>query len=105
VLHSDGLREEAIADEELWNRLARSRRFTLLCGYELDIFDPAAQAGALTEICRVHTHVLPAHDADGRARAVRLALEEELGRAQAADVYYIAATGSAMSACRSCSVR
>jgi hypothetical protein len=44
VLHSDGLREEAIADEELWNRLARSRRFTLLCGYELDIFDPAAQA-------------------------------------------------------------
>jgi hypothetical protein len=105
VLHSDGLREEAIAVEELWNRLARSRRFTLLCGYELDIFDPAAQAGALTEICRVHTHVLPAHDADGLARAVRLALEEELGRAQAADVYYIAATGSAMSACRSRSVR
>ena len=37
----------------------------------------------------MHTHVRPAHDADGLARAVRLALEEELGRAQAADVYYI----------------
>ncbi|HEY5294329.1 MAG TPA: MEDS domain-containing protein [Gaiellaceae bacterium] len=89
VLYRDGQPETAIAVEELWNHLARSRRFSLLCGYELDVFDPEAQAGTLGEICRVHSHVLPAHDADGLARAVRLALDEELGQAKAADVYYV----------------
>ena len=53
--------------EQLWNQLARTRRFSLLCGYELDVFDPQAQAGALQAICRVHSHVLPAHDADALA--------------------------------------
>jgi len=89
VLYRDSEPEAAIAVEDAWNRLARARRFSLLCGYELDVFDPELQAGMLGEICRVHSHVLPAHDADGLARAVRLALEEELGRAKAADVYYV----------------
>ncbi|MGH3001210.1 MAG: MEDS domain-containing protein [Gaiellaceae bacterium] len=79
----------AAAFEELWNAMARSRRFSLLCGYRLDVFDREAQAGPLPDICRVHSHVLPAHDAEGLSRAVRLALDEVLGRAKAGDVYYV----------------
>jgi hypothetical protein len=50
----------AISLEELWNSLAWSRNFTLLCGYRRDRFDAGAQADVLAEIMRTHAHVLPA---------------------------------------------
>ena len=73
--------------EELWNDLARSRPFSLLCGYQLDVFDRASQVGTLPEICRAHSHVLPASDSVRLARSVDLALEEVLGSAEAGKVY------------------
>ena len=48
--------------EELWNRLARRRSFSLLCGYRIDVFDRDAQISVLPEICRSHSHVLPVDD-------------------------------------------
>lgn len=65
--------------EELWNRLARRRAFSLLCGYRLDVFDRKAQVSVLPEICRAHSHVLPADDPERLERAVDAALEEALG--------------------------
>ena len=65
--------------EELWNRLARRRSFSLLCGYGLDVFDPDAQVSVLPEICRSHSHVLPADDPQRLERAVDAALEDALG--------------------------
>ena len=50
----------AISLEELWNSLAWSRNFTLLCGYRRDRFDAGAQADVLAEIVRTHAHVRPA---------------------------------------------
>jgi MEDS: MEthanogen/methylotroph, DcmR Sensory domain len=50
----------AISLEELWNSLAWSRDFTLLCGYRRDRFAAGAQADVLAEIVRTHAHVLPA---------------------------------------------
>jgi hypothetical protein len=48
--------------EELWSRLAERRRFSLLCGYGLDVFDHAAQKSVLPHLCRTHSHVrMPAH--------------------------------------------
>ena len=72
--------------EELWNRLARRRSFSLLCGYRVDVFDRDAQVSVLPEICRSHSHVLPAGDPARLERAVGAALEEALGPT-AADVY------------------
>lgn len=75
--------------EELWNRLARRRSFSLLCGYQLDVFDRNAQLSVLPEICRSHSHVLPADDPERLERAVDTALEETLGP-KAGQVYAMA---------------
>jgi MEDS: MEthanogen/methylotroph, DcmR Sensory domain len=87
LLCERGQVEAAAALEELWNRLAARRRFSLLCGYRLDLFDLAAQTGALPDVCRLHSHVRPAADPARLARAVDMALGEVLGPDQAGQVY------------------
>jgi hypothetical protein len=89
ILNGRGEIDAAIALEELWNDLLRRKRFSLLCGYRLDVFAPATQAGPAAEICRVHSHVLPVHDVERFVRAVDRALVDVLGAALARDVYYI----------------
>jgi hypothetical protein len=80
----------AAADlEDLWNDLGRRRRFSLLCGYHLDVFDRASQVGTLPDVCRAHSHVLPASNSARLSRSVDLALEEVLGPAEAGKVYAI----------------
>lgn len=81
----------AAADEleRLWNGLVLRRRFSLLCGYRLDVFDSKAQSGTLPGICREHSHVLPARNYPRFARAVDSALREVLGPNQAATVYLL----------------
>lgn len=76
----------AAALEELWNRMARRRSFSLLCGYRIDVFDRGAQVSVLPQICRSHSHVLAARDPERLERAVDAALEEALGQ-QAGQVY------------------
>jgi hypothetical protein len=73
--------------ERLWNALADRRPFSLLCGYGLDVFDAAAQAGLLPDVCREHSHVLPARNYPRFARAVDEALRDVLGAAEASVVY------------------
>jgi MEDS: MEthanogen/methylotroph, DcmR Sensory domain len=91
VLVKDGADEAAISLEELWNSLAWSRRFSLLCGYELDVFDVGNQSERLPDICRTHSHVKAAHDDRRLALAVDSALEEVLGPAEAGKVYVVVA--------------
>ena len=77
--------------EDLWNRLAEKRDFSLLCGYQLDVFDRASQATTLPGICRSHTHVKPAFDSTRLTVAVDRALGEVLGNAEAGKVYLLVA--------------
>ena len=84
-----GQPEAADELEQLWNALATRRRFALLCGYRLDVFDPHTQTGALPHICREHSHVLPARNYPRFARAVDNALREVLGPNRAATVYVL----------------
>ena len=79
ILAEEGRPDAAIALEGLWNELARTRDFSLLCGYRLDVFDRGAQTSPLPDICRVHSHVRPADDYNRLHRAVDAALEETLG--------------------------
>jgi len=83
VLCRRGQHEAAVSLEELWNSLAWSRSFVLLCGYELDVFDPELQRSVLPDICRTHTHVTPAGDPRRLAVAVDDALERVLGTDEA----------------------
>jgi hypothetical protein len=87
LLWRQGNEAGAIALEELWNDLAETRRFALLCGYHLDIFDLDVQTSALPEIARVHTHPRPAADTSRLAAAVDKALAEVLGPVEAGQIY------------------
>lgn len=86
LLSVQGNPKGAAALEELWNRLARRRPFSLLCGYQADVFDREAQVSLLPEICRAHSHVKPADDQERLERAVDAALAESLGE-KAGQVY------------------
>jgi hypothetical protein len=85
----DGRPDAADELEQLWNALAATRTFSLLCGYRLDVFDLRAQLETLPHICREHSHVLPARNYPRFARAVDEALREVLGPNQAATVYVL----------------
>jgi hypothetical protein len=64
VLWQEGKRELAISLEILWNQLANTQRFSLLCGYAMGAFYKDAH---FDDVCGQHTHVV---SADGTAAAV-----------------------------------
>jgi hypothetical protein len=51
----------ALAVEDLWNELALTRDFSLLCGYPLRLFDVGART-AFRRICAQHSTVIPAEE-------------------------------------------
>jgi hypothetical protein len=55
ILWKDGRPDAAIRLEMLWNKLAATYRFSLLCGYSMGSF--YKQTGSFEEVCRHHTHV------------------------------------------------
>lgn len=57
ILWKSGLREAAIQIEGLWNQLAQTMRFSLLCGYPLSNFDKDVDMHHLRQL---HTHVISA---------------------------------------------
>jgi DcmR-like sensory protein len=57
VLWKDGMEAAAVRLEMLWNHLANTRKFSLLCGYSMGSFYKDA---AFDAICHQHTHLLSA---------------------------------------------
>lgn len=55
VLWKDGMSTAAIKLEMLWNRLANTHDFSLLCGYAMGNFYKDA---TIHDVCRHHTHVV-----------------------------------------------
>jgi hypothetical protein len=78
LLTARGDHDTAAEVEALWNQLTRTRRFSLLCGYRLDVFDRASQQ-MLRAVCSAHTHVRPAYNMARLNQAVHAALDEVLG--------------------------
>jgi hypothetical protein len=64
VLWQLGKRDLAIDLEMLWNELANTKAFSLLCGYAMGSFYKDA---CTAEICNQHTHIV---SADGTVAAV-----------------------------------
>lgn len=87
LLWRRGRQAAAIELEKLWNELAVTRNFALLCAYELDIFETDVQARDLPEIFGVHSHARPATDPAGLAAAVDRALTDCVGPVEAARIY------------------
>jgi KaiC/GvpD/RAD55 family RecA-like ATPase len=94
LLTARGEPDTAAALERLWNDLTKTRSFSLLCGYRLDVFDPESQQ-LLPAVCSAHTHVRPAYDMARLDRAVHAALDEVLGTTNARMVKEIVRDGAA----------
>jgi hypothetical protein len=67
VLWKDGQEAAAIRLEMLWNQLANTRKFSLLCGYSMGSFYKGA---TFEDICHQHTHLV---SATGATAPVQLA--------------------------------
>ena len=89
LLVQRGRFDDAMALEDLWIEAAHERRFSLLCGYCIDVFDRTAQAGPLPPVCSHHSHVLPAKRYARFARSVDSALDEVLGSREAGRIYML----------------
>jgi PAS domain S-box-containing protein len=59
LLWRDGRRDAALRLEELWNDLARTHAFTLVCAYVMDNFLKESDAAQLARICDLHGHAHP----------------------------------------------
>jgi MEDS: MEthanogen/methylotroph, DcmR Sensory domain len=65
--------------EDLWKELLAERRFTLLCGYSIDAFDPHSYRGLVQHVTAAHSDLVPAEDYARLDRAVERAYTEVFG--------------------------
>lgn len=59
LLWSAGNADGAIAVEELWNDLAASTRFSLLCGYPMKALHRSTGSESFLAVCREHSAIIP----------------------------------------------
>jgi PAS domain S-box-containing protein len=59
LLWAQGRLQEAIQVEDLWNNLARTEPFYLLCAYPIAGFNRDTHLAPLLEVCGQHSHVVP----------------------------------------------
>jgi signal transduction histidine kinase len=80
VLWRDGTADGAIRLEALWNELAETHAFSLLCAYAIGHFGHAGDVPRFEQICRHHTRVIPTErylDADDPGRLAEVALLQQ----------------------------
>jgi signal transduction histidine kinase len=63
ILWKAGNAKAAIRLEELWNELASSHSFQLMCAYVMGSFYKATDAQQVQQVCSTHAFVLPAENA------------------------------------------
>ena len=68
LLWAQGNQAGAIRLEELWNDLARTHLFSLLCGYPMNAFSRQNDVPPFSEVCTCHSRVLPAETPRERER-------------------------------------
>ena len=60
LLWKDGRADAAIRLEVLWNTLANTHQFMLLCGYSIGSFYKETAGFDIGDVCQAHARVLPA---------------------------------------------
>lgn len=80
ILWSEGNAAGALELERLWNELADTHGFSLLCAYSMRHFSRESDARGLQSICGHHAHVIPTESytrASDAARMVEIALLQQ----------------------------
>ena len=72
LLWKDGNTDGAIHLEELWNELATSHSFSLLCAYAMGNFYKEADSQHFHQVCRQHSRVIPTERYTQGAEADRM---------------------------------
>lgn len=98
LLWEQGNMTAALRLEALWEELrGTAAPFALLCAYPIALFGGSAQTDLFTQMCALHSHVVPdesytrlaSHDAQGRAvsllRQKALSLEAEVANSKVAN--------------------
>ena len=75
LLWQHGERAAALRLEELWNHMIKVQSLTLCCAYRMDPLD----GDAVQNVCRQHSHLLPAHDYEQLEARVGRASDAVLG--------------------------
>jgi hypothetical protein len=78
VLWQRGQREAAIRLEEYWNELGKLQTFSLFCAYRMNPLEIETYGGALQAVCKVHSHLIPARNAERFTEAVDAASRKVL---------------------------
>lgn len=82
LLWQQGQLTNAIRLEQFWNELGRDHRFSLLCAYKADPWDPALAHQDCRGIFQEHSHCIPLDNYDLLNDAVMRSMDEILGRAE-----------------------
>src|ERR1700683_5371031 len=67
LLWADGKADAAIRLEQLWNRLAETKPFSLFCAYPMGSFNREQDAELLLKVCDEHSAVIPTESYMGLA--------------------------------------
>ncbi|MEO8192414.1 MAG: ATP-binding protein [Gemmatimonadales bacterium] len=89
ILWKDGNREAAIRLEELWNDLAGTHSFSLLCAYDMGSFHSESHAEDFRRICSHHAKVVPTErytSADEVSRMLEISILQQRAQALEAEI-------------------
>jgi PAS domain S-box-containing protein len=67
LLCAEGKYDAAVRLEQLWNKLAETLRFSLLCGYHWNLFPTADMAQAFEHVCHLHDRTCSGHQVNPAA--------------------------------------
>lgn len=79
-----GERAPGLEAERLADLAAKKHGATVFCSYLCDRFDAGGYDATLTELCSIHSHVIPADDYAGHRLAVNRAIAEVVGEVKGA---------------------
>jgi signal transduction histidine kinase len=90
LLRHDGNPEAAVRLEELWNELATTYEFSLLCAYSMDSFNGEAYSREFERVCGQHAHVTPTEQymkaPDDSARLQGISLLQQRARSLESEI-------------------
>jgi signal transduction histidine kinase len=89
LLWKDGNPEGALQLEALWDELAQTHAFSLLCAYSIQNFGTAADSDPFLRVCAAHQHVEPTErwtQADDEARLREISALQQRAQALESEV-------------------
>lgn len=79
VLSMAGNQSGSTRLEELFDEVAHEQSISIFCSFLMDKYDPKIYGGALGDVCRTHSHIIPAEDYALHRTIVDRAIDEVIG--------------------------